>query len=161
MIAAAAVLIIAPEECYDLIIIGLGVMFIVIAISTLSYYFTMARFMVGGRISLFQGIAILDLGVVTMSLTNVQHYYILLYLIIIHAIAGLIGLGHALESKRAGASWRLKSVHGIMDIAMAVICIIFIRRMSIAVIVFGIGLIYSGVMRIVSACRRTAFVYIQ
>ena len=161
MIVFAVNLISSPSEGYKTIIYVLGLYFLLRAASTLFYYFTMARFMVGGRVQLFQGIAILDLGVVTLALTNVQHYYVLLYLIFIHAFSGLVEILRANESRREGASWRLKTVHGLMDIIMAAVCIIFIKQMSVAVIIFGAGVIYSGALRILSACRKTKFVYIQ
>ena len=162
MIAFALLLLSSPEEGYEAVVYVLAAAFIVTAVSMLLYYFTMARFMVGGRVILFRGIILLDLGVVTLTLTDVKHYYILIYLILIHAFSGLVEILRAQEERRGGASsYRLKTVHGILDIVMAILCIIFIRRMSIAVIVFSIGVIYSGVLRIISACRRTKFVYIQ
>ena len=136
--------------------------FAVKGIRAIVYYVTMARFMVGGRTSLYNGIIFLDLGILTFTLTEVPHYYVLIYLIAIHAFSGVVEVLRAFEAKRFGAgSWRLKIGHGAVNIIMALLCVIFITHINIAVIVYGIGLIYSSLLRIISACRRTKLIYIQ
>ena len=55
MIAFALLLLSSPEEGYEAVVYVLAAAFIVTAVSMLLYYFTMARFMVGGRVILFRG----------------------------------------------------------------------------------------------------------
>ena len=54
--------------------------------------------------------------------------------------------------------------YGITNIALAlivVICGIAFGRLSIAVWVYSVGLIYSSVLNIISSFRKTEIVYIQ
>lgn len=151
-----------PDEGYELVILLLSVWFLIIGFGTLIYYFQMACFMVGGRSILFYSIIMLDFGILTQSLTDVPHYYVLMYLILLHAFNGLTELLRVLEARRYGSkSWKLKFAHGMINILIAALCIIFIKRYQIAVIVYGLGLIYSAVMRTISACRRTTLIYIS
>ena len=161
-IACALLTMVAPSDGYDVIILILAVWLMIRGIRTLVYYFSMARFMVGGRSQLYSGVILLDFGILTATLTDVPHYYVLLYLIMMHAFSGLIEVLRALEAKRYGApSWRLKLSHGILNLLVTVASLIFMKYLATAVIVYGIGLIYSSVMRIISACRKTKLVYIQ
>lgn len=162
MIGFAIVLMTNLREGCKLIMDVLPVVLMVPAVSMLFFWFTMARFMVGGRVALFRGVILLDLAVFTTTLDNVRDFYIILYLVLIHAFAGLIEMLRASEAYSGGASsWRLKAAHGIMDIAIAIACIFFIHRIHIAIMIFGFGLIYSGILSIISACRRTKLVFIQ
>jgi len=162
MILGALVMMIYPKESYPLIVIILAFYFIATGISSIWYYITMARFMVGGRESLFMGVIWFDFGVLTGSLTSVPHYYVLLYLIGIHGFSGVVRVLRTLETRRTGSSsWKLKLTHGIIDIALAILCIVFIKQLNTTGIIFGIGVFYSAVMRIVTACRKTAIVVIE
>ena len=161
MIFLASVMIKAPQDGYVIIICIFAAYFTLKAVSTLFYYATMTRYMVGGRTSLYTGIIMLDLGILTFSLTEVPHYYVLIYLVVLHAFSGVVEILRSLESRRYAGSWRLKMSHGIVDIIIATVCIIFIRQLNEAVVIYSIGLVYSSVIRIISACRRTRLIYIQ
>ncbi|MCR5687488.1 MAG: DUF308 domain-containing protein [Lachnospiraceae bacterium] len=161
MIALAALIIYSPSEGYYLIIVLLAVIFLMRGVSTLIYYITMARYMVGGRMILFSGIIMLDLGILTGTLTDVPHYYILLYLFAIHAFSGLVEILRAREAAGYGGSWKFKVFQGLTDILVATLCIINIRNMNAAAVIYAAGMIYSAVLRIMSVFRRTKFIYIQ
>ena len=62
MIFGAIVMMSYPKESYPLIVIILALWFIAKGISSIWYYITMARFMVGGRESLFMGVIWFDFG---------------------------------------------------------------------------------------------------
>ena len=162
MIVIAVSLMISPGESYEDIIFLIASYFTLRGISSIVYYLTMTRHMVGGRTTLYIGVILLDLGLLTYTLTDVPHYFVLIYLVAIHAFSGAIEVLRAFETRRLGSgSWKLKMSHGFIDIIMAIICIVFLNRLSIAVIIYAIGLIYSSLLRIVSACRRTKLIYIQ
>ena len=162
MILGAAIMISDPQYGYMFVILVLALLLIVLGIKRLFYYFTMARFMVDGNESLYKGVLLLDFGALTGSLTDVPQFYVLAYLIAIHAFTGLVEILRAREARSQGAKmWRMKMLHGIIDLVMAVICIIFINEESIAVLIYGIGLIYSAIIKISMAFRKTRFVYIQ
>lgn len=162
IIFGALIMMFFPKESYVLIVMILALWFAFRGLGSIWYYITMARYMVGGRESLFMGVIWFDFGVITGSLTGVPHYYVLLYLIAIHGFSGVVRILRTFEARRNGSSnWKLKLAHGIIDIAMALICIVFIRQLSVTVIIYCIGLMYSAMMRIITACRRSALVVIQ
>ena len=162
MLVAAIVMITEPDKGYQLIIVLLSALLVIKGAAALIFYFQMARFMVDGRTILYMSIIMLDFGILTYSLTDVPHYYILLYLILIHAFTGLVEILRVNEVRRLGGrSWKLKFTHGIINILIACICIIFMRHLKAAVFIYSLGLIYSAILRIISACRRTTFIYIQ
>ena len=103
-IACALLTMVAPSDGYDVIILILAVWLIIRGIRTLVYYFSMARFMVGGRSQLYSGVILLDFGILTATLTDVPHYYVLLYLIMMHAFSGLIEVLRALSHRHSHES---------------------------------------------------------
>ena len=141
-------------------ILALGLAFK--GLTDIFYYFTMARHMVGGRIILFQAVIILDFALFTASLSDVPKIYILFYLVWIHAFSGVIETLRAMEAKRTvEGPWKMKLGHGIVNFALALSCLIFIKKTDTAVFIYCIGLVYSGAIRIISAFRRTAFTVIE
>ena len=128
------------------------------------YYFSMARHMVGGKNVLFRGMIFLDLGILAGTLFTHPAVYTLIYISLLLFFNGAVSALRANESRRIGASWRLKMTYGITNILIAVIvliCGIAFGKLGIAVWIYSIGLIYSSIMRIISAFRRTEIVYIQ
>ena len=150
-----------PETGYLLMALILTFLLLLAGIRYLLYYLTMARHMVGGKTILFYGIITLDVGLIALSFAGIPEFY-LLYLLIYYGFTGAIQLLRALEAKKYGASsWRLNLVTGIINVGVAVLCICFIRSTTVALYVFCLGLFYSACVRIVTAFRRTAVVYIQ
>ncbi len=162
VILIALLIMLSPAEGYEDVIYILAGIFVIRGLAKVIYYFSMARFMVGGRWSLYTGIIMFDLGILTATLTDVPHYYILIYLIAMHAFTGAVEVLRAREAARFhSGSWKLKMGHGILDIVLALVCIIFIRKMSVAVEIYCYGILYSSIIRIISAFRKSKFVYIQ
>lgn len=151
-----------PREASGYVLTVLMISTVIVAIKTLTYYFTMARFMVNGRTLLFKGLLLLDFAFFSATLLDVPQIYILLYLAIIHAFSGLVEILRAMEGKRYGAKrWRLKFSHGLINIFIALYCILFFRKVATAAIVYGLGLIYSSVIRIITAFRQNTMAYYQ
>ena len=163
MIAVALLLIYFPsDEAYMVIVAILSVGLAIAGIKDIIFYFTMARHMIGGKMILIQGVIILDFALITGSLANVPKIYILLYLIGIHAFSGVVEVLRAMESKKAvEGPWKLKFTHGLVNFALAVACLIFIRHSNTALVIYSIGLIYSAIVRIFSAFQRTSFILIE
>ncbi len=162
MLGASVLLMVDRNDAYTIIIFFLSLGLFVLGAKHLFYYITMARFMTGGKISLYKGLVLLDLSFLTGSISDIPRIYLLIYLAVIHGFSGLVEVLRALEARRYGAkSWRLKLFQGSLDAFMALSCIVFFRRPATAVIIYSLGLIYSAVLRIISALRRGTFVYIQ
>ena len=150
------------DEMYMAIVVILALGFAAKGVKDIVFYFRMARHMVGGKMILVQGVIILDFGLFTASLTDVPKIYILLYLIGIHAFSGVVEVLRAVEAKRTvDGPWRLKFSHGLVNLALAAACIVFIRNPNTALLIYSIGLMYSAVIHILSAFRKTTFILIE
>ncbi|MBQ3418112.1 MAG: DUF308 domain-containing protein [Ruminococcus sp.] len=162
IILGCVILIAFPQEGIVITAAILSLSLFIYGITRLIYYFTMARHMVGGRIMLYLGIIILDLGMFTMMLTDIPRIYIVLYLLVIYAFAGAIDVLRSLEAKKyQTALWKLSLISGIINLAVAILCVVFIESPRMIVYFYCAGLIYSAIIRIVTALRKTAIVYIQ
>lgn len=162
MMFSAVIMVYMPDLGYPLVVAILSVSLLFYGVRSLIYYFTMARFMVGGKASLYKGIIIFDLGVFTMTLADIPNAYVMLYLVAANLIAGGIDILSAVDSRRSGSpSWRLKLVSGAVSVLIAIACIVFGRNQTAVVYIYCAGLLYSAVYRIFSAFRKTAIIYIQ
>ena len=161
MILVGLFFMITPNESYPFITSLLCLGMILRGVRLLLFYFRMARYMVDGRSMLYQAVIMIDLGLFTGALTQVPLMYVMLYLIAIHMFTGAIDILRAMESRRYGSSWKLTFSSGVINVLLAIVCLIFIKMTMIAVMIYAVGMIYAGVMRIITAFRRTAMVYIQ
>ncbi len=162
VMAAGVAMVLYPNDTYVFVILFLSLGLLISGIDRLIYYFTMARYMVGGRTILYRGIVFLDFALFTMSLSDVPKIYILMYLAMVHAFSGLVDILRAVEAKGYSAkNWRLKLFHGILNVCVAISCFVFLKNPKTAVLVYGVGLVYSGFLRLVSAFRKTTFAFIR
>lgn len=158
----AVIMIALPEDGFIIAAAILSLSLFIYGVKTLIYYFTMSRHMVGGRIMLYIAVVVLDLGMFTMMMTNIPKIYIVLYLLVIYAFTGAISVLRALEAKKYQApSWRFSLISGIINLVIAILCVVFISSTRMIVYFYCVGLIYSAIVRIVTAFRKTAIVYIQ
>ena len=165
MLLCCFVMIADPEDGFYLVALILSVSLFLYAVRCILFYFAMSRHMVGGKSMLFQGIIVLDLAVFTVSMVDDPKYFIILYLLGIHAFAGLVGILRALEARRYQApAWRRSMIDGVFNLAVAVLAVLagfFLRSMRDLVYIYAACLFYSACVQIVSAFRKTAIVYIQ
>ena len=120
----------------------------------------MARLMVGGRAALYRAVIILDMGLFTLSLTDVPLYCVVIYLAGLHGFSGVIDILRAAEARRLQApSWRLDLSRGIINVIIALLCLAFIGTVQVAVTVYAAGLAYAGLIRIIQAFRRKSVTY--
>ena len=128
----------------------------------LIYYFSMARYMVGGQRVLIQAVVILDLALFSISLTYIPKTFVIIYLVAIYAFAGGIDVMRAMEAKKYRAStWKIKMAQGIINLLIALACLIFIKSPNTVAVIYGVGLIYSAVVRVYLSFRKTETVFIQ
>ncbi len=130
----------------------------------LIYYLRMARHMVGGKRILISSIITLDLGLITRQMVSMSNTTILIYLLGIFAFTGVTDILRSMEAKRHGGYWKLKFVNGCIFIIISVALMIaglFVHDTYFLVCGFSISLFYSAVIRIYTAFRKTAIVYIQ
>ena len=164
MIAAAVAMLIYPDNGLAFIALILSVSLTLYGLRALVYYFSMARHMVGGKRILYRGVIIFDLGIFTLTMVFNHKIYIILYLLAIHAFAGVVDVMRAMEARRFDGPWRMDMATGVVNVAiaiLAVICGFFLNSMQDIVYIYASGLIYSAVLKIVNALRKTSIIYIQ
>ncbi len=156
------IIVLMPEDGLSIVALILCASLMLYGIRELAYYFTMARHMVGGKSVLYIGLIALDAGMFATTLKNMPKLYIALYLLAIHAFSGAIDVLRAMEAKRLGASsWRFSMATGLVNIAVSVVCAIFLRSEQMIAYLYAAGLAWSACVRIAGAFRKTAIVYIQ
>ena len=156
---------VSPEAGFKITIAIFCISLLAAGLRYIIYYVKMARYMVGGKQLLFLGIAILDLGLFSLSLNSVPLAFIVLYLLVAYAFSGVIGIMRALESRSYGkkSKWKLRFTTGIINIIaaiLAIICGIIFNSSEAVIAIYCAGLFYSAVVRIITAFRRSAIVYI-
>lgn len=131
---------------------------------TLHYYLTMARYMVGGKNVLYRSFILLDLGTLAGALIGHRMIYAVIYLAVLHTFTGVISVFRANEARSYGAHWRFKMAYGVTNVLLAAAVIIgtvVFRQPRVTIYIYGAGLMYSAVLRIISAFKPTKIVYIQ
>ena len=162
MIISAVVMICYPEFGYLLIGSILSFILMFTGIRNLIYYRSMARHMVGGRHILYMGLILLDMGLFLGGLVSMHPIYVMLYLLGGYAFSGLVHILRSFEAKSYSVLMWLRTLsNGLFDIAIAVLCLFFYQSQKILVLVYCIGLFHSAILRLMSAFRRSAIVYIQ
>ena len=162
MLISGAVMLFFPEEGFYCIAVILGVSLVLKGVQSLVYYFTMARFMVGGKAILFNGVMILDFGIFTFSMVDEPKVYILIYLIAFHGFSAVVNLlqGVREKSSRTGA-WKIDLFQGTGNLLIILVCFLFRQSTEILVYLYCGGLFYSAALRILSAVRKNDIVFIQ
>lgn len=162
MLICSGILLIDPDEGCDLIVILLQLSLAIRGLQLLFYYFSMARYMVGGIATLYRGLITLDLGLFLLNLSGSQRRTTMLYLIGMLAFSGLVDALRAMDARRMEAqTWRYQMISGVIKILIAISCLFHLDSAQNLTMVFCGGLTYSAVYKIISACRKTAIVYIE
>ena len=160
----AGLMVALEEEGYLLVLIFLSVSLMLYGLRELIFYFTMARHMVDGRAALYMGIIVLDFGAFAMTITDQAGVFIALYLLGAYAFSGVIDILRALEAKKQEAgSWRLNLTEGILNLVFAIGAAVFgllIGDMQDLTLIYASGLVYSGILKLISVFRKSAIVYI-
>ena len=162
MFLMAGVMAFLPGLGYLLVEIALSFVLILAGIRRLVYYFSMARHMVSGKVVLYSGVILLDLGLLSFGISAIPQVYVMLSLLSIHLFDGVISVARAREQKiYKASSWKLKMASGVVNIVIALLCAAFIKSLNVAVYIYAFGLAWSAVLRIATALRQTDIVYIQ
>ncbi len=161
MILGGVVLLVQPEEALLVVAMILGFSFVVYGVRLLVYYVTMARHKVGGVSILFIAVIAIDIGSLALAFYDQPRVSIVMYLVGFNAYRGIVTIARAIESRMFESRWLLTLAHGIVNIALAVLCLVFIGSDQIVLLIFCCGLFYSAGIRLVSAFRSTDIVFIQ
>ena len=91
--------------------------------------------------------------------------YLMIYLAGINAFTGLVEVLRSREEKSVGSpGWKYRAAYGGASLLIAVAVIVGCTRLHsirLVVYVYAAGLVYKSLVRIASAFRRTAIVFVQ
>ena len=161
MIVCGIALLLEPRDGLFAVAFVLGVALVLYGVKKLVYYIRMARHMTGGLTVLFIAIVAIDVGVFAAAVIDNPQVAIALYLACYNVLTGILAIARGVESKLFGSPWVLSIVHGLVNIALAALCVAFVHSNEIIIWVFCIGLFYSAGARIASALKPTEIIYIQ
>ena len=164
MLACAVVMLLLGEAGYLIVTFLLSAALLLLALRFLVYYCTMARHMVDGLGVLFQGLLLLNFGILTLSVSQNEGVLIALYLLGVRAFNGVIAVLRSLEARSMRGSWRLRMSDGVINLICAAAAVVFgliLKDLRVLTWIYALGLIYSAAAKIISAFRKTSIVYIQ
>ena len=161
MIACAIMIFVLPVYSIQIISSLIGLSLMIIAIRSLVYYLRLARFMTGGKTFLYRSLILIDLAAFSGVVSTIPRFYIIIYLSVFFGFAGVVDLLRAQEERRlGGTAWRFKTFQGAFNVVMAVLCLVFIRSGRFVELLYGVSLINAAILRLISAFRKSAIVYI-
>lgn len=162
MILVGGMVLIDPNEGYGVAVAVLQLLLLFYGIKHLVYYFSLARFMVGGITVFYKGIVLLDLALFAFLMDDLPRRVVMLYLVGMMGFAGLVDILKSFESKRIEApSWKYTFSYGLLKILIAFTGLFFINSFRMLSYIYCIGMFHGAISRIVTACRKTAIVYID
>lgn len=165
MIAAAIGLTLYTEVAMPFMLAFIGIGFTIKGLSTLLYYYSTARFMVGGKTVLYRGIILLEFGLFTSSLADHPGPFVIMYLAAVNLYSGVVQLLRVIETFRLKSRrWIFILLHSLFYFAMGfgVIYAGLVQgRTDIAAYAYSLGITASALNRIRMSFARTDIVYIQ
>ena len=159
LIFVAVLLAVLGEGAKELIGLIMGVSLLIYGIRCLVAYFLKFRYTVGGRMQLYIGIIVMDLGLLIISSYNGSSFLVATYLLGFRLVMGGIDVARALEARKNRAPWKIKLTVGIISLATTLLCII-LKDPEAVVDVFCLGLLLSAAEHIITAFRKNKIVTI-
>lgn len=149
------------EKTIYLVALFLCMVLICTGIRYVAFYFQMSRHMIGGLNQLVTGLVLIDAALVLLSLDGRPNIFIALYLVGLNTVSGGLTAYRALEQKNMGEQhWRLRFFRGALNVVLGIGCLFFMNSANYLMSIYGIGLMASGIIRIVEGFRQTDVVYI-
>ena len=149
------------ENGYLLVVTILEIGLLVLGIQQLVYYFTMARHMVDGLKVFYKGVLLVDAGIFAICLGSLPRTFAMVYLLAAFGAAGGIGIVRSFEMKGLGAKWKPKFASGVIEVLIALACVVFVNSNAVFSCVFAVGLLYLAVEKVATAFQKTAIVYVE
>lgn len=161
MLLFSIVMMLFPEEAYVFVILFLDIALLLYGLRMLVYYFTMARFMVGGIATFYKSIIAIDFGLFVFGLEQIPQKFAMLYLIALLAFSAVVDILRGVDAKRLCAPWKRTVGFAVVKLGLAIACLFFLNSVQVVTYLYCFGLIYSAVQKFVNAFRKTAIVYVQ
>ena len=161
-IQTALFLMIIPEIAFLLIAAFVGLWLTFYGLKYLIYYMTHAQHMVGGKWFLLLGLLMFDMGMFATLLIDQAQMIMIIYVVAAHFVAAVLNFARAYSNKGDGnPGWKIDLAQGIGNISQVVLCLVFINYVEVPVFIYCSGVIYSSILNIITACKKTAIVYVQ
>lgn len=160
MLLGCFVMVMDPDDGYALVIMFLDITLLFYGLRLLVYYFTMARYMVGGIATFYKSIIAIDLGLFVFSLDQLPQKYAMLYLVSVLAFSGAVDILRSIESRRMRGPWKLHIIYGALKLGTAITCLFFLNSVRLVTILYCVGLLHSAALMLINAFRKTAIVYV-
>jgi uncharacterized membrane protein HdeD (DUF308 family) len=159
LVFMAVLLYFLGEDGTKLIALIMGFSLLIYGIRCLAAYFLKFRFVIGGRMQLYIGIIVMDLGLLIGGSFTGSSILIMFYLIGFRLVTGGIGVARAMEARKAGAPWKIRLAAGIISLVTA-LGFIFFKDPKAVVYIYCIGLLFSAAEHIITAFRKNKIVTI-
>ena len=159
LIFMAVLLFFLGEYGTQLVALIMGFTLLIYGIRCLVAYFLKFRFTVGGRMQLYIGIIVMDLGLLILGSFNGSSVLIMFYLLGFRLVTGGIDVARAIEARKNKGHWKIRLTAGIISLGTA-LGFIFFKDPYAVVDIYCIGLLFSAVEHIITAFRRNKIVTI-
>ena len=161
-ILGAVILMTIPDYAYEVLELGISLTLVYNGVRYIIYYITNAQHMVGGKWFLLIGIIMFDMGVFATAIYDRTQKITLIYIICAQLVAAVLSLIRAAgDMKDKNLSWKFHLAQGIGSSIQVILCLIFINSAMIPLYLYCIYAIYTAILMIISAFKKTAIVYVQ
>ena len=161
-IQGSLILMLAPEYALQIIAAGVGFTLACYGLKYLVYYLTHAQHMVGGKWFLLIGLFMLDAGIFAGTIYDKATVITILYIAGAHLIGAGLNIVRAVGNRKDNnRGWKTDMAQGIGNIILVVLCIIFMHDVIIPVYIYCVSAIYTAILMLISAFKKTAIVYVQ
>ncbi|MBE6018031.1 MAG: hypothetical protein E7233_10610 [Lachnospiraceae bacterium] len=161
-VIAALIIMLIRDEGYLIVLMILAASLLVYSVKQIIYYLTMARYMVGGGIIFVEGVILFDLALLSFLVNSIPQQYVMIYLLFYYVLSGVISILRAVEAAKMHApGWFFKLIRGIVIILIAIAGMLFSGSAATVSLIYAIGLIYSAVLRFITAFRKEETVLVM
>lgn len=162
LLVAIAVMLSNPEKGYTYIVSSVSLSLIVYSINQFIYYFSLARYMVAGKIILCKAFIVINLAIEVGYLNFIPQYYVMIYLVIGLIFTGIVEVLRAMETKNNhGVHWKFKLYQGIVTILISMAGLCFLTTSTRMIIyLYCIGLLSVAITKISEGIRPNSIVYV-
>lgn len=161
-IQGSLILMLVPNYALEIIAVGLGFTLVFYGLKYLLYYLTHAQHMVGGKLFLLIGLILLDAGIFAGTVYDKTKVITILYIAGAHLIGAGLNIVRAVGNRKDNnRGWKTDMAQGIGNIILVLLCLIFMHDVIIPVYIYCISAIYTAILMLISAFKKTAIVYVQ
>jgi len=162
LIHIALFLMLIPQIALQLIAVMFSVILIFYGLKFILFYITHASHMVNGKWFILLGLLLFDIGVFASLMQNQSKLITIVYIAGVHLVGAILRLIRAVGNKKDNnPGWIIDCMQSIGNFIQVAVCIIFSQYVEVPVFIYCSGLIYSAILQIIQACKRTAIVYVQ